>query len=168
MAIKKKAVKKKAAKKKTAKKAVKRKKAAKKAAKKTAKKTAKRQNDEESQDSSVRRSLTERRRALRKRRRTIRLKSAGTAITSVNIVAGTASRSTLLTRTRIIRKRDNIGVLPIDKNVMIKELIQAGSVSNLATRFGVTKQAIGSWFGRRGLQAIDVTDGDTPHKKEIM
>ncbi len=96
------------------------------------------------------------------------MKKAGTSITDVGMVAGTASRSTLLTRTRIIRKREDIGILPIDKNVMIKELIQAGSITKLATRFGVTKQAIGSWFGRRGLQAVDVAGEHATHKKEIM
>ena len=163
MAIKKKAAKKKTAtKKKTAKKSVK------KSGKKAAKKTLKRESSSNEASAEQKASLAERRRSLRKRRRTIRLKSAGSAITNVNMLAGTASRATVLTRTRIIRKRENIGALPIDKNVMIKELIQAGSVSKLAARFGVTKQAIGSWFGRRGLQAVDVNDRGEPHKKEIM
>ena len=59
-------------------------------------------------------------------------------------------------------------MLPIDKNVMIKSLVAAGSISALAEQFGTTKQAVGAWFGRRGLQAMDIVDSAKDRKKEIL
>jgi len=113
-------------------------------------------------------SLAERRRALRKRRRTIRMQKATSAITNVRILPGMASKEMPHTRTRIMRKNDKNAGLPNDKNVMIKALVAAGSVSALAEDLGTTKQAIGAWFGRRGLQAIDITQTQRDRKKEIM
>ncbi len=166
----KKKIAKKASKKAVKKKVVKKKIGKKKATKKTAKKRVakKKARGAASTEIESKMSLAERRRALRKRRRTMRLQQVSSSITSVQVVAGTGSRANVLTRTRIMRKRQEIGVLPIDKNVMIKSLISAGSVEGLAQRFGTTKQAIGGWFGRRGLAVQDVTDEGGDRKKEIL
>lgn len=112
-------------------------------------------------------SANEKKESLAKRRRTLRMQKAVSKLTSVE-VAGTASKAMILTRTRIVLKREQIGVLPIDKNVMIKELIKAGSVEGLARRFGTTKQAIGGWFGRRGLAVQDIAQEGGDRKKEIL
>lgn len=135
---------------------------------KTKKPAAKKITKKEKGEAEEKASLIERRRSLRKRRRTVRMQQAGSRITNVEVVAGVASKTTLLTRTRIVRKREEIGILPIDKNVMIKSLVETGSIDNLAKKFGTTKQAIGGWFGRRGLAVHDVVDDNSDRKKEVL
>ena len=101
-------------------------------------------------------SESKRKRAAARRRRTLRMRKASSSLTRVSVVAGIGSKVTVNTRTRVFVKRQNINILPTDKNVMIKQLVEAGSIKNLAEHFGVTRGAISSWFGRRGLQVMDV------------